>query len=84
MQIKIKSTLVICLMLLSALFISGNFGFGETSSNDEQTMRNDNTPSPLAPTDFHWGDLEIISEPIVGQDWNWANTWDPAVATEIG
>jgi len=83
LKIRINSIIIISIILLSALFIYLKFdlmagGFdnkinGTSTSKSNKYPRNGN---------FDWGEIEVISEPVFGQNNNINISWEPRIAIE--
>ncbi len=82
LKIKIKSIIVLSLILLSILFIDWNFGFLATNPENEASISSDARSNLIRNEDFDWGSIEVFSEPIIGQDFNIGNSYWPEVAVE--
>ncbi len=82
MSLKVKSIFVSCMLILSVLLIAGNLGFTATlpENGDNEPVAGEPRQAPT----YHWGDIFVVSEPIVGQDWNIDYSDYPDIAVENG
>lgn len=67
---KKKAIMVSLILISSLLFINWDFSIGADNSEDEsETVRN-NLGFPLSTIMDKWSDIQVISEPVVGQNIN--------------
>ncbi len=77
MRIKVRSSLIIVMLILSVLIVGVNFGIIASTPPSELGTR-----SPPS-TKFHtWSNIQVLSEPIVGQQTNIQGSYNPKVAVE--
>ncbi len=81
MRLKLKSSFVICLMVLSAIFAATNFGFIATGPTDER-YENGSQLGLDRQQNYHWGPATPISEPLLKQNWSVKMSRDPEIDVE--
>ncbi len=83
MRIKFKSIIVISIILLSVLIADWNFDLSAKNLDNEMNSTSTSRYNGrLNDEDFDWGEIEVISEPIVGQDINIGDSRVPRIAVE--
>lgn len=83
LRIKLKSIIVINIILLSVLIAGWNFDLGAKSLNNKMSSTSTSRSNRL-PRDgnFDWGQIEVISEPIMEGNININDSTGPAIAVE--
>ena len=83
LSIKFKSIIIISIVFLSTLIVSWNFDLNANISTNE--INSASAPKsnkyPRA-GDFDWGEIEVISEPIPGNNFNAGHSSVPSIAFE--
>jgi predicted transcriptional regulator len=81
----ITKTLMICIFFLSLLTSGLGAGFGATEnnndSNDSNTLSSDPRSASLRGIDIDWGQIQVLSEPVVGQNYN--TEWSAYTMIEV-
>jgi hypothetical protein len=77
---KTRAIIIIGLLILSGFFVGWNMNLVAETSN-EQSDSNDNR-APPGTNDFHWGEIDVISEPVPWMDININNSDRPKIAVE--
>ena len=82
MGIKFKSIIIISIIFLSALIAGLNFGFVSTNPENISLSPSEARSDHRSNGDFNWSQIEVLSEPVIGQDFNTrVSNWS-AVAVE--
>ncbi len=83
MKIKIKFSILIIILILNTLIVGCDFGFiiknSECELNNTSISRSDNR---LRGENNHWGQIEVVSEPVPYQEWNLGISRAPKVSVE--
>ncbi len=83
MKIKFKSIIVISIIFLSTLIIVWDFDLRAKSFDNEMNSTSiSKSNKRLTNEVFDWGEIEVISEPIAGQNINVEDSWTPKIAIE--
>jgi hypothetical protein len=83
MIIKNKTIIMTVLFVLSLLTVGWNFGIAATEDVEEQDSGDATTTTTRQGSAiYHWGEMEVISEPLKGQNWNSESSYEPKIAVE--
>jgi hypothetical protein len=82
MRAKLTCGLIIIIFILNAIFVSWNneFKADAPESNPKEISRN--IPQPLSNGGLNWSQMEVISEPVSGQNFSIGNSAQPSIAVE--
>lgn len=84
MSLKFKSILVAFIIILCLLLTNLNYRFIAESSYENLNCKSNARFFSYRNENFQWSEIEVISEPIFGQDINLNRSWEPEVAVENG
>jgi hypothetical protein len=80
MRVRIRSLLVICVLILSIFSISWTFSFSADTPKDNSN--NGANRAPPGGAGYHWGLTQVIGEPVYWQNENINHSDWPAIAVE--
>ncbi|MCK5559075.1 MAG: hypothetical protein KAJ51_00715, partial [Thermoplasmata archaeon] len=83
---KIKSSIIISLVILSALIVGWNFGLVATDQEYESTSASSITTvnNRLRGEDYQWGLKKVLTEPVEGHNYNGGTSDNAKVVAENG
>jgi hypothetical protein len=84
MKVKLTSGLIIIIILLNAVFISWNLEFRADAPESNNKMISRGVPRPLNIGDMNWSKIQVISEPVFGQNFNTGHSVWQSIAAENG
>ena len=73
LSIKIK-TIIIIILFLNLLFLNLDFDLSAKTPNAGTDEFASDKVKSLSSEDFIWSQIEVISEPIFGQNFDWGNS----------
>ena len=82
LKIKIKSSIIISMVILSGLIINLNFDLNTIGSENDSNPIRDVGPKRFGGEDLNWSQIEVISEPILSQNNNINGSLNPKIAVE--
>ena len=84
MRMKHRTLFVIYIVCLSTLIMGWNFGSDASTQENRSNTALNTCSYPRGTEDYYWGPIEVISEPIKGNDFNNLQSFHPQVIVKDG
>ena len=81
MRFKIRSLLVVLMLFLGMSFFSWSIVFSAENNNEESPVICESRAPPGGPG-YHWGSMNVIGEPVFGQNFNINDSYVPSIACQ--
>jgi cell division protein FtsN len=84
MKVRIRAILLVSMVVLGSLFVGWNFESVATSPTNDSGRTLNQSSEPRSNGGLNWSQIEVISEPIFGQNYNGDSSSNPRIAVENG